>query len=162
MEQNYFVNPLELAIAAATAAGSGAIAGVCLFLGRFLSALVFLAIALLFFKIALDSGAKISVGNDGVSRRRFGKTTHSFKWHEIPETGAAGSKILNKGNPNKTGTVYIYFSPTALDDNDRFDMMLKWPPKDKLYLRYSEARLNFIKTVCGMDIVGYNIGKLKI
>ena len=27
MEQNYFVNPLELAIAAATAAGSGAIAG---------------------------------------------------------------------------------------------------------------------------------------
>ena len=162
MEQNYFVNPLELAIAAATAAGSGAIAGVCLFLGRFLSALVFLAIALLFFKIALDAGAKISVGKDGVSRRLLGKTTHSFKWEEIAETGAAGSKILNKGNPNKTGTVYIYFSPTALDDNDRFDMMLRWPPKDKLYLRYSEARLNFIKTVCGMDIVGYNIGKLKI
>lgn len=162
MEQNYFVNPLELAIAAATAAGSGAIAGVCLFLGRFLSALVFLAIALLFFKIALDAGAKISVGKDGVSRRLLGKTTHSFKWEEISETGAAGSKILNKGNPNKTGTVYIYFSPTALDDNERFDMMLKWPPKDKLYLRYSEARLNFIKTVCGMDIVGYNIGKLKI
>ena len=162
MEQNYFVNPLELAIAAATAAGSGAIAGVCLFLGRFLSALVFLAIALLFFKIALDAGAKISVGKDGVSRRLLGKTTHSFKWEAIAETGAAGSKILNKGNPNKTGTVYIYFSPTALDDNERFDMMLKWPPKDKLYLRYSEARLNFIKTVCGMDIVGYNIGKLKI
>ena len=81
---------------------------------------------------------------------------------ESAETGAAGSKILNKGNPNKTGTVYIYFSPTALDDNERFDMMLKWPPKDKLYLRYSEARLNFIKTGCGMDIVGYNIGKLKI
>ena len=74
MEQNYFVNPLELAIAAATAAGSGAIAGVCLFLGRFLSALVFLAIALLFFKIALDAGAKISVGKDGVSRRLLGKT----------------------------------------------------------------------------------------
>ena len=162
MEQNYFVNPLELAIAAATAAGSGAIAGVCLFLGRFLSALVFLAIALLFFKIALDAGAKISVGKDGVSRRLLGKTTHSFKWEEIAEPGAAGSKILNKGNPNKTGTVYIYFSPTALDDNERFDMMLKWPPKDKLYLRYSEARLNFIKTVCGMDIVGYNIGKHKI
>ena len=162
MEQNYFVNPLELAIAAATAAGSGAIAGVCLFLGRFLSALVFLAIALLFFKIALDAGAKISVGKDGVSRRLLGKTTHAFKWEEIAETGAAGSKILNKGNPNKTGTVYIYFSPMALDDNERFDMMLKWPPKDNLYLRYSEARLNFIKTVCGMDIVGYNIGKLKI
>ena len=124
--------------------------------------MVFLAIALLFFKIALDAGAKISVGKDGVSRRLFGKTTHSFKWEEIAETGAAGSKILNKGNPNKTGTVYIYFSPTALDDNERFDMMLRWPPKDKLYLRYSEARLNFIKTVCGMDIVGYNIGKLKI
>ena len=37
MEQNYFVNPLELAIAAATAAGSGAIAGVCLFLALWYS-----------------------------------------------------------------------------------------------------------------------------
>ena len=111
MEQNYFVNPLELAIAAATAAGSGAIAGVCLFLGRFLSALVFLAIALLFFKIALDAGAKISIGKDGVSRRLLGKTTHSFKWEEIAETGAAGSKILNKGNPNKTGTDSTMYLP---------------------------------------------------
>lgn len=162
MEQTYFVSPREFAVSAATAAGSAAIAVICIILGRYLSALVFAVITLVFLKMTLDAGARLSVGQTGITRRLFGKITHQISWEELSEVGIAGSKVFNKGNPAKTGTVYIYFSKEPMDDQERFNMMLKWPPKDKLYLSYNRSRLDFVKTVSGKEITGYNIGKLKV
>lgn len=162
MEQKYFVNPREFIVSAATAIGSAIIAGICIMLGRYFSALIFAAIALIFLKMTLDAGARLSVGQTGITRRLFGKVTHQISWEEVAEVGIAGSKVFNKGNPSKTGTVYIYFSQEPMDDQERFNMMLKWPPKNKLYLSYNKSRLDFVKTVSGKEITGYNIGKLKV
>ena len=105
MEKKYFVNPTQLAAAGATALATAVLAVTLMGLRRPVSALVFLVIAVVFGRIALETGAWIVVNPDGVSRRLFGRTTMSMTWDEMGEVGVAGARIFNKGNPDKTGTL---------------------------------------------------------
>ena len=162
MEKKYFVNPTQLAAAGATALATAVLAVTLMGLRRPVSALVFLVIAVVFGRIALETGAWIVVNPDGVSRRLFGRTAMSMTWDEMGEVGVAGARIFNKGNPDKTGTLYIYFSRTPMTEEERFSMMLSWPPKDKLYLQHDKYRMDFIQSIYGRKIQKFNTGKVKV
>ena len=161
MQKKYFVNPLEFTAALTTVVVSAVLACSLIFIGRPGSALLFIVIALLFLKVSLTAGAKVAIGPDGITRSVLGKTVLSFTWDEIAEVGVAGSRIFNKGNKEKSGTLYIYFSKTPMDDQERFQMMLKWPPKDKIYLEHDKYRMDFIQVLYGKTIQKYNAGRLK-
>ncbi|MBT9777339.1 hypothetical protein GPL15_12575 [Clostridium sp. MCC353] len=162
MEKKYFVNPVEFTAAMCTVIVSAVISCSLVYIRRPVSALVFFLIALLFLKVSFTTGAKITINPDRITRSVLGKTTISFTWDEISEVGVAGSRIFNKGNKEKSGTLYIYFSKTPMTDEERFQMMLKWPPKDKIYLEHDKYRMDFIQTMYGKKVQKYNTGSLKI
>ena len=162
MEKKYFVNPIEFTAAISTVAAAAVIACSLLYIRRPVSALVFFAIALLFFKVSFTAGAIITINPNGITRSVLGKVRNTFTCVEISEVGVAGSRIFNKGNKEKSGTLYIYFSKTPMTDEERFQMMLKWPPKDKIYLEHDKYRMDFIQTMYGKKVQTYNTGSLKI
>ena len=83
-------------------------------------------------------------------------------WNEIAEVDVIGSKVLNRNNTKKCGTLYLIFSPEKLDDDKRFDMMIKWPPKDKIYLKFTKDRLMDLQWFYSKPVEKYNIGMLDI
>lgn len=162
MQKSYFVNPVEFAVAMCTAVVAAVIACCLIYISRPVSALVFFGISLLFFKVSATTGAKITIDPETITRSLFGRVTESFRWDEVVEVGVAGSRIFPKGNPNKSGALYIYFSKTELTDDERFQMMLNWPPKDKLYLAHDKDRMDFIQVLYGKKIQKYNTGSTKV
>ena len=162
MKKNYYIDPLQL-FASVFTAFFGLLIGITLiFIGRYFSAAVFIIIGAIFSYFTFETGAMIAVDQEGVRKSFLGKELLYLKWSDIAEVGVAGSNILNKGNEKRTGALYIYFSGSAMDDDERFNMMLKWPPKDKIYLRYDKDRYDFIQSIYGKKINKYNTGdKLK-
>ena len=72
-----------------------------------------------------------------------------------PSGGSAPS-----GKKKKTGDKYLYFSPEKLDADERFQMIVKWPPKDKLYAEYSERLLAYALAIWGKELETYNVEDL--
>lgn len=159
-KQHFLVHPFKLAVSLATAL-TAAVLGFSLIAIRPVSAAVFFAISLLFLLVALSAGAMISVEPEGVRRQVLGKTTKFLSWEEIAEIGVAGSRIFAKSKKDKTGTLYIYLSERILTDEDRFQMMLNWPPKNQIYLQHTKARLDALQLHWSKKIQSYNAGNLK-
>ena len=58
--------------------------------------------------------------------------------------------------------MYVYISPSLLSEQDRFDMILKWPPKDKIYFVFKQKHLELIQMVSGLKTEAYNTGDLTV
>lgn len=129
---------------------------------RYGSAVVFALISLPFFLIAFRYGSVVKVGKDGVSLSFLGIKRRFISWKNMAEVDVIGSKVLNRNNTKKCGTLYLIFSPEKLDDEKRFDMMLKWPPKDKIYLKFTKDRLMDLQWFYSNPVEKYNIGMLDI
>ncbi len=161
MKKNYRIDSLKAAVSCGTLLFSFTI-GVCLIIiHRFGSAAIFFLIGLIFLKPMLTFGAKVSVDQTGIRAYIPWKTLRFFSWNEIAEVGVAGTKIIKRKDSKKTGTLYIYISKVALTDEDRFDMMLNWPPKDVIFLTYSKQRLDAIQMLFSNKIKTYNAGDLR-
>ena len=147
MTNRFMVHPLKLAVSLATALFSAAMALCLAGLGRWGASLLFLAVAALFLSVSLVFGAFITVDAGGVRRSVLGKVSRELPWDRIAEVGVAGSKIFNRNNPKKTGSLYIY-------------MMLNWPPREQLFFLYTEQRINAVQLLWSGEIQTYNSGDL--
>ena len=162
MKTKFIVHPLKFIVCLATFA-IGLVLAVCLILiKRYVSAAVFFGIGLMFLCIASVFGAVITVDDSGVSRSVLGRVRQSFRWDQVAEVGVAGAKVLKSASSQKTGELYIYFSPLALDDQQRFEMMLRWPPKDKIFMQYSRQRIEAVQMCWDSKLQLYNAGKLRL
>lgn len=155
-EEKFTVNPLRLAVALATSLASLVIAAAMIFIRSPLPAVVFLVIAIFFALLSASNGARLTVSGTGIERKPWigGKT--AWSWDEIAEVGVAGTKLFPKSDSGKPGEMYIYFSKRVLDDNERFEMVLKWPPKDRLYLSYTPERLRAVTRCWNGTVTEYN------
>ena len=160
MTNRFMVHPLKLAVSLATALFSAAMALCLAGLGRWGASLLFLAVAALFLSVSLVFGAFITVDAGGVRRSVLGKVSRELPWDRIAEVGVAGSKIFNRNNPKKTGSLYIYFSPVPMTEEQRFDMMLNGPPREQLFFLYTEQRINAVQLLWSGEIQTYNSGDL--
>ena len=143
----YRVDPFKFAVSLCTCAVSLVVA-LCLLLAlsRPGSAAVFLAIALLFLLVAATYGARIRVSDEGVERvSLLGRVTKRLAWADIHEIGVAGTSVFRKDDRKHPGTLYIYFSERKLTEPERFDLMLKFPPRSMLYCTYSRQRMEAIQ-----------------
>ena len=111
----------------------------------------------------LKNGCVVRVDKEGI-RRIFPNHTLYTKWEDIKEVGIAGTKVIkgnkNNGNRRNFGSVYIYFSKTAMNEDQLFNMCLEWPPKDTLYIRYSFRRAEAVQRYWMKNIKTYNVDGL--
>lgn len=160
MKKTYLVDTFKAAVSIATVLFSLMIVLSLIILSRLGSAAVFFLIGLLFVKPVLTYAASVRVDQAGVRSFLPWKTLQSYTWDEVGEVGVAGTKLFTRKDSKNTGSLYIYISKTALTDEDRFDMMLHWPPKDRVYLTYSKQRLDEIQMRFSNRIQTYNAGDL--
>ena len=138
------------------------IAIVLLDMGRYLSSVVFALLSIPFCVILFRYGSVVKVDNGGISLSFLGIERKNLAWDEIVEVDVIGSRVLNRFNTKKCGTLYLVFSLEKLDDTKRFQMMLKWPPKDKIYMKFTKERLMDIQWYYVSPVEKYNIGMLDI
>lgn len=124
--------------------------------------LIFLVIALLYLGVGIWNASKIYWDVEGVSRKVFGIRVKLIPWSEIQEVGIMGTKVFNRKNPMKTGRMYIYFSEKTLSDKERFSLMLRWPPLNKIYLLYQADRVEALRYCYTGKIETYNVGGLEL
>lgn len=160
MKKTYLVDTFKAAVSIATVLFSLMIVISLIILSRLGSAAVFFLIGLLFVKPMLTYAASVCVDQTGVRCFLPWKTLQSYTWDEVGEVGVAGTRLFTRKDSKNTGSLYIYISKTALTDEDRFDMMLHWPPKDLIYLTYSKQRLDEIQMRFSNKIQTYNAGDL--
>ena len=162
MKKTYLVDTFKAAVSMATALFSLTIVISLIFIHRFGSAAVFFLIGLIFIKPMLTYGAFVSVDQTGIRLSLPWKTLQSFTWDEVAEVGVAGTKLFSRKDSKNTGSLYIYISDTAFTDEERFDMMLNWPPKNMIFLTYSKQRLDQIQMRFSNKIQTYNAGDIRL
>lgn len=118
-----------------------------------------LLLAVLYLSAALLNGARIEIDATGISRKVFCFPLQHVSWAEVREVGICGVKVFNRRRPDKTGTLYVYFSLENMTDDDRFQMILRWPPK-QIWFAYSSSRLQEIAPFWEKEIITYNTGDL--
>jgi len=161
MNKNRFiVDPYKTAIALATSIGCIALGIAVATIGRYVSMAVFFAIAALFLWVLYINGSTVTLLDDGVELAFLGHRRKFFKWEDIQEVGCAGTKIIRQKDKNDVGSCNIYFSETAMDDDERHQMLFKWPPKDKIYMLYIAERLEAVQYAWSGRIIFYNSGKV--
>lgn len=158
MKNRFFADPYKLAAAIGTMVFCLFLCLLNLFRGN-LRGLLFLIPALPFIYVAWLYGAIVEVTAEHVAVYRFGRQVRALPWGEVAEMGVIGTKVLNRNNPSKTGALYIYFSPVQLDEDSRFQMALKWPPKDQIYLLYIKERIDYIRPFFFGKVQQFNTGK---
>ena len=159
LKTKFIVHPIKLVASLATFAVTLALAVSGFAAGRPIPGAVFLAIALIFLAITPIFGATLTVDETGVCRRFLGRVTRTLSWSEIAEVGVAGSKVLKRAGSDRTGEIFIYFSPLPLDDQARFEMMLKWPPKEQLFMYCTDPRLRTVLFYSDKTPKTYNVGE---
>lgn len=131
-----------------------------------LPAAVFLAVSFLFGFVLVRYGSVLCIDDEKLELKFLGLSRKVMPWSQVREVGLIGENVFNhggsasNGKKKKTGDKYLYFSPVKLDANERFQMIVKWPPKDKLYAEYSEKLLAYAMTIWGKELETYNVEDL--
>lgn len=125
-----------------------------------LPAAAFLIVAALFGYVLVRYASIVEISEEGVRLRFLGLKRRELTWSEVRELGLIGENVFNRGKKNKTGDKYIYFSPVKLSADERFDMIVKWPPKDKIYVEYSEKLLTCAMSNWPGELETYNVEDL--
>lgn len=162
MRNDFCIHPLRLVISGATVLTSVVLGITAIIIGEPVAAALLFLIALLFLWQAFIYGPWVSITPEGVRKHIFGHTLKFQSWDEIQEVGVIGTKVFNKLTPEKTGYLYIYFSPKKMTQQDRFQLALNFPPKDMIFLIHSQEREDMVQAFQSTRLVGYNTGSLKL
>lgn len=162
MKQSYLVNPIKCFIASLTALTFLILSVTMVALVRPFSSAVFAALSIIFIAVALQNGSRIYINEQGVQKFLLGRKIRGFMWEEISELGICGTKVFHKNHPERAGTLYIYASKQALSDEERFHMILKWPPKNQIYMTYTPQKLQMMQLLSCQKIHMYNTGDLTL
>lgn len=120
---------------------------------------VFLIIAAVFAFLFYKNASTVSVSPDSVCRSFFGLGKKEVSWDDIKEVGLIGENVFSR-KKTRTGHKYIYFSPKEMTKKQRFDMIVKWPPKKMIYVEYQEKGLEYIMSIWGKELKTYNVEDL--
>lgn len=157
MKKSYLVYVTKMLTGLGTFAVSAVLGSTYIYTGKFFEAAILCAIAIVFLVIGLNYSCVITIDASGVRKSLFGKTLRFLSWEQIQEAGVVGTKVFGS-DEERTGTRFLYFSPVKLTDEERFDMVLKWPPKEQIYLEYGKERLDLVRMLYYGTIESYRAG----
>ena len=158
MKKTYMIYPFKFIVSLVTFLFSTILAVTLFSISRLPSAVVFTVIAILFLAVAILYGSKITLDDTGLTCTFLLINRRHVDWNEIAEVGIVGSKVFRNDDRKDVGTLYLYFSPVTLTEQERFELVLHWPPFDKLFLKYSPNRLEAIQQYWSGNIVFYHAG----
>ncbi len=125
-----------------------------------LAATISLILCVIYCVTAVLNGGVVRIDGERVSCRFLFKEV-SMKWEEIEEVGVIGLRVLNSEGKKHKGSKNIYFSKTKMSDDERFQMCVDWPPKDKIYFRFSYKRIAAVQKLWARHVNMYNVGNLR-
>lgn len=162
MEYRYKIHTFKCVIAALVAVMFVVLGIVQIILCHIFTAAFLMSLGIFFFWISIANGSTVLVNADGVALITFGHIRRFFSWDSIQEVGVTGTKVFNRHSPSKTGTVFIYFSRSKMTKDDRFKMILNWPPKEKIYFQFSMDKLAAVERYWTKEIALNNIGNIPL
>jgi hypothetical protein len=115
-------------------------------------------IVVLFGWFTISNGAVIIVAKDEIRKTFWGITLSRVSWAMVQEVGVVGTKIFKASDTKLQGERYIYLSPKKLDENERFQLALKWPPRNMVYFYYTKERMDQIQLIWDNVVDSYNAG----
>lgn len=157
MKKSFLVYVTKMLAGLGTFAVSAILGGTYAYTGKFLEAAIFWIIAIVFGLIGLNYSCLITIDETGVRKSIFGKTLRFLPWSQIQEVGIVGTKVFG-GSEDQTGTRFLYFSPVTMTEEERFNMVLKWPPKEQIYLEYGREQLELVRMLYYGTIETYRAG----
>ena len=122
-------------------------------------AMICLIFSVVYLLGAALNGALVRIDSSGISRCILWLPPQYYRWEQLAEIGVFGTKLFNLRNRNNVGTLYMYFSTGAMTEEQRFRMVLHWPPK-QIYFSFKSSHLELVRYFWEKDIVGYNVGEL--
>ena len=129
----------------------------------------FLAFVLFFGIIAAFYGMLVIVTPEGVCQRFLFIPVRRLTWDEVKEIGVLGSRPPFKGQAakvskraKKPGMLYFYLSTKELTEDEKFDLVLKWPPFHLCFFRYSQKRFETMQFFADREMKMYNTGALSL
>lgn len=123
-------------------------------------AAVFLAFGALFGWLLFRYASVLSLDGEGAKLSFLGWTRRKLAWDQIREVGLIGENVFNHGRKKKTGDKYIYLSPVKLSADERFRMIVRWPPREQLYVAYTDKLLAQVMTFWQGEFETYNVEDL--
>ena len=162
MKHRFLVNPPRLVVSLGILLVLAVLTGVMIHLGRPLSIGIFGALTLIYAAVALEQGAVITVGPEGVERHVLGVLRKRLRWDQIGEIGVGGTRVLRDPDSKRVGTLYLYFSEKALTEEERFQLLLRWPHWNQCYLLFSHARVRAVQMLWDREIQTCNVGDLSL
>lgn len=160
MTSKFRVHTFKYLIAAGTAIVSLGAAALMFYLHEWRGVVMFLLVALLFGGIAVMYGAVININNDKIRVNFWGIAMRENTWREIKEVGVIGTNIFRAEKGKYAGNRYIYFSTERLDEDERFNLAMKWPPRKMTFLFYTRERMDQIQMIWDNEISSYNAGDI--
>lgn len=163
MKKTYLTDPVKMA--------SSGVFGVFLLIllpefiaqGTIPGTILFGGIGLAFTLLALYYSRLMTIDEEGIKVTYFGLVkVKSVKWSELSEVGICGMRLFKPKTWKSTGALYIYFSEEVMSEDDRFNMVFKWPRPENPYLYYSEKKLREIRKFYPKKIEIYNADKMKL
>ena len=157
-----FVDKIKFIIAGATALVFLLLSILFLLMHFWILGGIALAGMVIYIVLTAKNGSRVHVSDERLEVRLLWTTQLTVNWCDIREVGICGTKILKAAGSKWSGARYVYFSKTKMDDEERFNMCLEWPPKDKVYFRFNYKRIKKIIRIWGPEIVQYNTKNLNI
>ena len=119
---------------------------------------VFAALGGLFAWQLVKNASFVEVTEEHI-RLRFGPwPRRTMPWPDVREMGVIGEEVFRFGRKGKrvSGEKFIYFSPQEMTEQERFRMIVRWPPKEALYIEYSPEALAWTQTIWDGPVKYYN------
>lgn len=132
-----------------------------LLVGSWISGGACVLLAALYVVISARYGAVIHVDARGVTRRMLFRPEEYCAWADLKEVGVFGSRLFHKADSEKVGTLYLYFSIEPMTEDERFSMVLKWPPK-QIHFLFDPRHLELVQYFWTKEIVSFNTGGLRL
>lgn len=154
MKRNFIVYPFKMIAGLSTFVVCAGVSVTLLATGKALEPIPFALVAILFLIVGLNYACTISIDDTEIRRSLFGYPLRCLPWDQIHEIGIVGTKVFGNTDAKKN-SLFIYISPNTLTDSSRFQMILQWPPKNQLYLEYSQAAFDVIQLHWSGEIKTY-------
>ena len=155
-KQSFFVDPIKGGISLITLVFLVAIAVCLITMAEYLPAAIFGAAGLLFLPQVWQYDSRVCFDERGVRCSFCGYTRLFLSWEDIAEVGVAGNRVF--GSKKKPGTLYLYLSPAVMTEDERFQMMLRFPPKGKIVLAFTDRNYAVLRQYWEGAVCSYNAG----
>ncbi len=155
------VYPVKFAVAVSIALALWALSLVGLFSGLRGEAGLLFALSLPFLYIIYVYGSVVTMDEEGLTLSFLGIRRRHLPWAQVREVGILGPSVFSE-KQKKTGTPYLYFSEKELSKDELFQLGLRWPPKNLIFLRYTLNRVTVLQQYWTEELRFYNEGQVEL